>query len=68
MADRDIVSCPMCLAVYEKRRERRDTKARGSFGCSSCGHKMARWSSFWVLIFTRLDDPVRIYQPSRRSA
>jgi hypothetical protein len=45
----------MCLAVYEKRKEKRANKERGSFTCS-CGHLIARWYSFFVPIFTKLRD------------
>ena len=50
-----IVSCPMCLAVYERRKERRLSKERGSFTCS-CGHRLARWNGFWVPIFKKLKE------------
>jgi hypothetical protein len=55
MMPSEIFSCPMCLAVYEKRKEKRANKERGSFGCS-CGHLIARWYSFFVPIFTKLRD------------
>jgi hypothetical protein len=51
----DILSCPMCSAVYEKRKERRPNKERGSFICS-CGHLLARWRGYVVPIFTKLKD------------
>ena len=47
----DIITCPMCRTVYERRKERRPEKERGSFACS-CGHLIARWNSFVVPIFT----------------
>jgi len=53
MAKIDIVSCPMCLAVYERRKERRSVKERGAFTCS-CGHRLARWNGFWISIFTKI--------------
>lgn len=55
MAKIDIVSCPMCLAVYERRRERRSVKERGAFVCS-CGHRLARWNGFWILIFNKIKE------------
>jgi hypothetical protein len=51
----DIVSCPMCLAVYERRKERRPQKERGAFTCS-CGHLIARWNGYWVLICTKIKE------------
>ena len=51
----DVVSCPMCLAVYQKRREKRRFKEQGGFTCS-CGHKFTKWLSFWVPIFTKLTE------------
>ena len=48
-----IVSCPMCLAVYERRKERHPQKERGAFTCS-CGHVIARWNGHWALVFTKI--------------
>jgi hypothetical protein len=45
-----ILSCPMCLAVYEKRKVRRPEKEKSSFACS-CGHILARWKGFVVPFF-----------------
>jgi hypothetical protein len=47
----DICTCPMCRTVYERHKERRREKERGSFTCS-CGHVVARWNGFAVPIFT----------------
>jgi hypothetical protein len=55
MVPSEIFSCPMCLAVFEKRKEKRANKERGSFTCS-CGHLIARWYSFFLPIFTKLRD------------
>ena len=49
----EILSCQMCLAVYEKRKERRAEKEKGSFACS-CGHVLARWNGFVVPVFVLL--------------
>jgi len=45
----------MCLAVYERRKEKRAEKDRNSFVCV-CGHVLARWNGFVVPSFTKIKD------------
>jgi len=51
----EIFPCPICRAVFERRKEKRHEKERGSFTCS-CGHVLARWKGFVVPTFTKLSE------------
>jgi hypothetical protein len=64
MAKIEIVSCQMCLAVYERRKERRSARERGAFTCS-CGHCLARWNGFSIPIFTKIKESSLPARPDR---
>ena len=49
----EIFPCPICRALFERRKEKRHEKERGSFTCS-CGHILARWKGFVVPTFKLL--------------
>ena len=55
MATDDLLSCPMCLAVYLRHKQRRTEKSKGRFVCT-CGHTIATWKGFVVPIFTKIKE------------